>query len=92
MREKVIVKTATTDLQGELHVGEDGLPELSINCWAIAGGHPEYYRPWTMPAAWEVNFVGEPGPLMEAWMLIETAQATISSAQREAEAEKAQHA
>lgn len=86
LREKVIVKTATIDLQGELVVGADGLPELIVDCSIICTGRREQYRPWTLPAAWTVITKHTfPGILLDAWRMIERCHHDIAEAQREEE-------
>lgn len=80
MREKVIVKTATTDLEGELFVGADGMPELFVWSW------PDHYRPWTFPRSWSISSKSV-GDLYSAWCRIEEVLKEVRDAQREAETE-----
>lgn len=101
LRESVLIKTATTDLQGELFVGADGLPELRVACegcnpYSKTDFHLDLdtltYRPDTLPAAWSLRTPNTfPGlhdmPLLVAWQAIERIREEIRDAQREAEEE-----
>ena len=83
LREQVKIITPTGFLSGALHVGHDGLPELLVDCWC-----PEHYRPATIPAAWDLDaHLGqlELGPLLRAWLMIDTARGIVAEAQREDE-------
>ena len=81
LREKVTIRTPTGTLMGTLFVGHDGLPELLVDC-----GCPEYYRPAQFPDAWDLDApLGqiELGPLLRAWLMIDTARGIMVEAQRE---------
>lgn len=82
LREKVIIKTATTNIEGELFVGADGLPELVIGVW-----DREFYRPWTLPAAWTVCYRSDNQSdiLLYTWIRISDLRQDIRDAQREAD-------
>lgn len=85
LRESVTIKTATTDLKGELFVGADGLPEL----WLDAQFSNESFTPATIPAAWTIrNLNGTlEGVLLETWNAISYFRDRITCAQREVEAD-----
>ena len=81
LREKATIKTPTGTLMGTLFVGIDGLPELLVDC-----GCPEHYRPAQFPDAWDMDVQTgqlELGPLLRAWLMIDTARGIVAEAQRE---------
>lgn len=82
LREKVYIKTPAGNLEGELFVGTDGLPELDV----FAGDMTCLYRTYAFPAAWSITSPSH-GLLLTAWTQIETIREQIRDAQREAEAE-----
>ena len=90
LREKVSIKTPLGIIQGELFVGRDGLPELEVD--VLDGwGNERRFTPATFPDAWDLDApLGqiELGPLLRAWLMIDTARGIVAEAQREAEGEE----
>lgn len=81
LREFVTIKTSTGDLHGHLYVGADHFPKLLVDC-----GCPEYYRPASFPAAWQLQQAGpDAGILFCAWRTIMEMQWEIAQAERQAE-------
>lgn len=89
LRESVIIHTPGGDLQGELFVGADGLPELRLES-DIIYAYP--YRPATIPATWgpivDADDERIEGPLLAAWRGIDSIRQAIAMIQRDAEAEE----
>lgn len=90
MREDVIVKTGTGELQGYLFVGHDGLPGLEMAERRYLALHTDIYRPATFPAAWELRYVlHDKEPILyPAWCAIQRLQEQIAQAEREADDEE----
>ena len=81
LREKATIKTPLGIIQGHLFLGQDGLPELRID-----GEKWRSFRPAQFPDAWDMDVhLGqlELGPLLRAWLMIDTARGIVSEAQRE---------
>lgn len=90
LREKVSIKTPTSDLTGKLVVGTDGLPELRVEervAPTIPYTRLSVYRPSTFPAAWTLQQaeLGDVGILFESWRTISEMQFAIATAEREVE-------
>lgn len=81
LREDVVIRTPTGELQGHLFVGPDHLPELLVDC-----GCPEYYRAATFPHVWELRPTAPMADvLLRSWWDIVGVRARIAQVEREAE-------
>jgi hypothetical protein len=85
LREAVMIKTEGGELQGELFVGADGLPELRTST-----AFQLSYRPETFPNAWSLHPISRYGPevLLESWRQITCIRERLRVAQRDADAEE----
>ena len=90
LREKVSIKTPLGIIQGELYVGQGWLPEVEVSVFD-SWGNDRRFTPSSFPDAWDMDVpLGqlELGPLLRAWLMIDTARGIVAEAQREDEGER----